>query len=167
MISIKKTIKRGFKIVIRTNVTREILEVMDEYIDMLYKYFGEDDRFWYYWETAKNLGGDRIKNVSNSLLADEKKFIKYVIKASKLGMKFDFNKFVFPGGFICALYPYNYWLIDYSGDIQKCTVCFDNEKIKLGKLSGGLSCPLCENDKNKCRDCDQLKKIFNNIVNMK
>lgn len=57
---------------------------MDEYIDMLYKYFGEDDRFWYYWETAKNLGGDRIKNVSNSLLADEKNLLNMLLKLANL-----------------------------------------------------------------------------------
>lgn len=135
LISIKNSIKRGFKIVIRTNVTKDILEVMNEYIDMLYEYFGEDDRFWYYWEIAKDHGGDRVKNISDNLLEDENKFIKYVIKASKLGMKFDFNQFVSPGGFVCALYPYNYWLIDYNGDVQKCTVSFDNEEVKLGELA--------------------------------
>ena len=136
LVGIKDNIKRGFKIVIRTNVTKEILNVMDEYIDMLYNYFGGDNRFWYYWEIAKDHGGDRVKNISNTLLPDENKFIKYVIKASKLGMKFDFNQFVAPGGFVCALYPHNYWLIDYNGDVQKCTVSFDNNAVKLGKMNG-------------------------------
>lgn len=197
LISIKQNIKRGFKIVIRTNVTKEILSVMDQYIDMLFEHFGGDDRFWYYWETAKDHGGERVKNISDALLPDEKKFIEYVIKASKLGMRFDYNQFVAPGGFVCALYPYSYWLIDYNGDIQKCTVGFDVEDVKLGKLQnakmvidekslarwmhsskenckecpiypscGAASCPFGENDKCKCKDCDQLRSIFNNIVMM-
>lgn len=134
LVNIKNNIKRGFKVVIRTNVTKEILDVMDEYIDMLYRNFGGDNRFWYYWENAKDHGGERVKKITENLLPNENKFIKYVIKASKLGMKFDYNQFVEPGGFVCALYPYNYWLIDYNGDIQKCTVCFDNDDVKLGKL---------------------------------
>lgn len=137
LIAIKNNIKRGFKIVIRTNVTKEILNVMDEYIDMLYSNFGGDDRFWYYWEMAKDHGGERVKNIYDNLLHDENKFIEYVIKASKLGMKFDFNQFIDRGGFICALCPNNYWLIDYNGDVQKCTVSFDNDDIKLGKLYRG------------------------------
>lgn len=197
LINIKKNIKRGFKIVIRTNVTNEILSVMDQYINMLFEHFGGDDRFWYYWETAKDHGGERVKNISDTLLPDEKKFIEYVIKASKLGMRFDYNQFVAPGGFVCALYPYSYWLIDYNGDIQKCTVGFDVENVKLGKLHnakmvinekalarwmhsnkenckdcsiypscGAASCPFGENDKCKCKDCNQLRSIFNNIVMM-
>lgn len=134
LVGIKNNIKRGFKIVIRTNVTKEILSVMDEYIDMLYNNFGGDNRFWYYWEIAKDHGGDRVKEISDNLLPDESEFIRYVIKASKLGMKFDFNQFIAPGGFVCALYPRNYWLIDYNGDVQKCTVSFDNEDVKLGML---------------------------------
>lgn len=136
LVDIKNNVKRGFKIVIRTNVTKEILAVMDEYIDMLHRHFGGDDRFWYYWEMAKNHGGDRVKLIADTLLPDETQFIRYVIKASKLGMKFDFNQFVSPGGFVCAVYPNNYWLIDYNGDVQKCTVSFDNDSVKLGKLSG-------------------------------
>ena len=136
LVDIKNNIRRGFKIVIRTNVTKEILNVMDEYIDILYECFGGDDRFWYYWEIAKDHGGDRVKEISDNLLPDESEFIKYVIKASKLGMKFDFNQFVEPGGFVCALYPRNYWLIDYNGDVQKCTVSFDDEDVKLGMMNG-------------------------------
>jgi uncharacterized protein len=196
LIGIKSNIKRGFKIVIRTNVTKKILDVMDEYIVMLYSHFGGDDRFWYYWEIAKDHGGDRVKNIFETLLPDENKFIEYVIKASKLGMKFDFNQFVAPGGFVCALYPYNYWLIDYNGDVQKCTVNFESD-VKLGKLHGSKikidetslarwmysnksnckecpiypacgasSCPFGEKDKCKFRDCNHLRSIFNNIVMM-
>lgn len=160
LINIKKNIKRGFKIVIRTNVTKEILSVMDDYIDMLFENFGGDDRFWYYWEIAKDHGGDRVKNISDTLLLDEKKFIDYVIKASKLGMKFDFNQFVAPGGFVCALYPYSYWLIDYNGDIQKCTVRFDDENVRLGKLQDAkmsidekAMARWMYSSKENCKDC--------------
>lgn len=160
LINIKKNIKRGFKIVIRTNVTKEILNVMDEYIDMLFEHFGGDDRFWYYWEIAKDHGGERVKKITDMLLPDEKRFIEYVIKASRLGMKFDYNQFVAPGGFVCALYPYSYWLIDYNGDIQKCTVGFDDENVKLGKLQNAkmlvdkqsLSQWMYTNREN-CKDC--------------
>lgn len=160
LIGIKNNIQRGFKIVIRTNVTKEILNVMDDYIDMLYRYFGGDNRFWYYWEIAKDHGGERVKNISDSLLPDEKEFIQYVIKASKLGMKFDFNQFVAPGGFVCALYPYNYWLVDYNGDIQKCTVSFDNDEVKLGKLQNSMleinELSLAKwmySNRSACKDC--------------
>lgn len=161
LIDIKRKIKRGFKIVIRTNITKEILDVMEEYIDMLHENFGQDDRFWYYWETAKDFGGDRVKKIAADLLPDENQFIKYIIRASRYKMKFDFNQFIEPGGFICSLYPNNYWLIDYNGDIQKCTVGFDTDEVRLGKLKNAsmyvrkknLDKWLFINDKG-CKNCN-------------
>ena len=195
LISIKNEINRGFKIVIRSNITSEILDVMDEYVDLLYKHFGDDDRFYLYWERAKDLGGERVKKISNNLLDDEKKFIQYTIKASKYGMKFDYNQFAAIGGMFCALYRKNTLLVDYDGTIQKCTCVFDDEAIHLGKLTngsmifdkpkyvhwmnaatrecknceiypacGGVSCPACEHDSKKTRDCNQLKDIYYNII---
>lgn len=88
LMEIKHSIRhKNFRIIIRTNVTKSLLDVFDDYLALLYNYFSDDDRFLFVFRPVKNhLSGDsRIPEseiVSNDIIYD--KLIKSKIKLNYL-----------------------------------------------------------------------------------
>ena len=124
------------RVIIRCNITASVLNVFDEYVDVIEKEFGNDKRFGVLWKIAWNP-------------TPEKESDDYC-KAETLDVllkKYQGRKIIFPSifsqyskyGKVCYAGKPNSFVIRSDGVISKCTVDFDNEKNNLGNLKNVLN----------------------------
>ncbi len=107
---------------IRTNVTREILEILPEYYAFYDKEFGMDPRFSLFVRLAGDWGGDRVKKMHDSLMD-----IRNVGQIYRALMKLDgsikfytnFSDLEFAGASCLATLKHKY-TIGTEGQITKC-----------------------------------------------
>lgn len=146
-----------FKIMIRCNVTKNVLVRFQDYLVQMYEEFGEDERFNFFWKIAwepnyeenenylsENTFGDLLK-----LAGDKKLRIDLIrVQLAKFGM-------------ICyASYP-GCFVIGADATIYKCTVAFDSPRNQVGMLKPDGSMEL---DKEKLNywsgtiDADNIEK---------
>ncbi|MBR5521326.1 MAG: radical SAM protein [Oscillospiraceae bacterium] len=153
--------KSNFEIVIRTNISPELVEHLEEWYRYLSNNFINDKRFQFHPEAIRDLGG-----ADNSLLNNDISLYKKISEFN-INLGIDVKKtynFYSPFSMICYASDRNAFVIDYDGKIKKCSVALDNDYNTVGqirnknarfneeKLSWWTSYPL----KEKCYDC----KIF-------
>ena len=135
LLSIKNNINsRFFNIIIRCNITPEVLPWFDEYIKIVEDNFGEDERFEALWKLAWKLG-EREKDCTfceQSVLKD------LLEKNTNRNMRFGTNRLQLTRyGNICYASAKNSIVIGSDGLVYKCTVAFDDEKNNVGFLENG------------------------------
>lgn len=136
LINIKKT-NYDFRIVLRTNYTKEIFEKFPEYLKFISENFGDDSRFQIYFEAVKDYGtisGEGEFSVFEDESASNKQLIKLVKDNSPLSLELA-NKHYHTFKSLCcyAANPYQI-AIDYDGTLKKCTFDLDNPKNIVGNL---------------------------------
>lgn len=127
-----------FRIILRTNVTNDMLKTAEKWIFYLAEMFKDDRRFQYHFETVKDLGGE---NLSFKFDGNSSKPIKELARlTSKYGIDFrSFKKFLVPFNMICyAANPHSI-VIDSDGSLMKCTVVIDEAYNKVGCLNKGIN----------------------------
>lgn len=160
-----RRLKEQFSILIRTNMSRELVRDPYEWFQFLKANFSEDPRFTFHCETIKDLGGENKEYAytSNPVKDDPMMFILELYKKYELPIT-NYTNYLKPFSAMCyAANPYS-WVIDYDGKVEKCTVCIDDEKNKVGEVKNNN----LEIDKNafawwsdyetykECKEC----KIF-------
>lgn len=177
-------------IIIRCNITRPILDIFDEYVDLLEREFARDSRFGFFWKIAWN----PIPEIESNEYCNAETLKKLLEKYQSRKILFtpiveQFKKY----GQVCyAGSPHSY-VIRSNGVIAKCTVEFDDEVNNLGSLERhnetilnsnldfwtnhtldsvclkcylfpsclGIHCPKNNRDKNGNRVCPSSKEINN------
>ncbi|WP_302626837.1 radical SAM protein [uncultured Eubacterium sp.] len=137
LIEIKNKAKSGVqKIILRTNVSKDIFDKMDEYIDFYSKTFGDDSRFSFFIRPVGDWGGEAVEQMKSKMM-DSNSFrsvYNKIIKSdTKLNMNF-FERFLVQGGCVCYAGKRNAYVIKSNGDIGKCTCELDSEDNKIGKM---------------------------------
>lgn len=168
--SIRDNVKSSyFKIRIRTNVTKELIPRLGEYIKFLYDEFGQDKRFNFHFAAVNNYGGEAIKSIK-PLILDSFDDVYDIMINSKYQLDYTAYSGLLKNQ-VCYSGRRNMYVIDPEGKVKKCTVT-DNEYNELGyidesgnmiidenkhakwlnyKLSDGSSCSSCL-DNAKCKD---------------
>ena len=136
LLEIKKRRALGTIINIRTNVTKTILENIDEYLCFYKNNFGDDPKFSLYIQQAGDWGGDRVKYFSGELITSPyetvlKKMKEYGITLGKSG---HFNELQCELN-MCYAGKSNSFVIGSDGTLYKCTVHFDFPINNIGKLN--------------------------------
>lgn len=134
--TIKDNVKTGrFKIIVRTNVTKEINDYIDEYIQYFHNTFGDDDRFQFFIRPAGDWGGESVKEMNESLIGQRgiEKVFEKIIRADK-SLHFIYRSFLFPTGSMCYAGKRNSYVIDSEGNIRKCSCNLDDDNNKLGSF---------------------------------
>ena len=121
-----------FSITIRTNVTTEVDDKIEEHLAVLHKEFGNDDRFSFYFRPVGDWGGDCVKTIKSSLVHSFSDFLDRVA-AAPFGLNYSPYKNLLAQG-SCAAVKKNEFVLGSDGTIYKCTVLFDNEDNHIGLL---------------------------------
>ncbi len=141
LMAIRDQVKsRLFNILIRINVTKTILDNMDEFLEFYKKEFYYDSRFILSWEPVQDWGGEKIENTKSDMISD----FDYYFSAMDHAMK---EKFNFSVGYsrnkdewMCIACKKNGFVLNHNGDVLKCTMgIYDDDEIvrdmnKIGVL---------------------------------
>ncbi len=160
--SIKALKRRNFRIVLRSNLTQEILTHLDEYIDLMSELCSDDSRFnlsicfasvW-----SDNLG----QNIKQSFIYDRDSVIPLYEKLIERNAKIYITSSITPEHGSCAYGKNNRFFIRPNGELHKCSVKFENPKNIVGKfVDGRIVC--FDSYYSKIidpRKCKQIEKCF-------
>lgn len=131
LINISKN-KSAFLFNVRMNVSKENYSNLDTFIEEMYKLFGKDNRFDLTLVLTSDWGGETINQMKDDLLQSTD-FLYDVIIKHKDKFKFK-NMFKIIEGESCQFANRNSYVIDTEGNLLKCTVHLNHEKIKVGKI---------------------------------
>lgn len=128
--------EKDFDILIRTNITALLAEHFEEYVDLLYRLFGNDPRFHFHFMMACDWGGDRIENFRDNLLGSNN-ISAYIKTAFDKGLNIDKNlEDIKALGGVCYAARKGQYVINYDGVLSKCTLGIYDDANHIGNLSG-------------------------------
>ncbi|WP_175548453.1 radical SAM protein [Lutispora thermophila] len=168
ILKIKQSINRKFNFVIRINISNEILNNIDEYINFISKIISDDKRFSILWHRIQDYGGNEIK-LNHNMIVEDVNIDKIVFdKGLENGIK-TYSEVTQPKTFMCEACKKNSYIINYDGIIYKCTNAI-NKREKLADSSIGILKDgemyinekkemmwiLQENIESECGDCLML-----------
>ncbi|MDR0299275.1 MAG: radical SAM protein [Streptococcaceae bacterium] len=126
---------RDISINIRCNLTKDTLEVVEDYSKLMHNEFYEDRRFSFFFRPAGDWGGERVKEIGSKLIKSLDLFYEGIIKASeKYPMNFSIYGALLMDG-RCNSSKKNYYVIGSSGLVYKCTVLFERPENRIGVLT--------------------------------
>ena len=128
---------RALNVIIRTNITREIFDRLEEYYNFYNDRFGGDNRFSLFVRPAGDWGGDRVKQFKGHLI--EKGEMEEVYdKLSGLvqGIKYNLNYMDLDfAGTTCNATMLHKYVFGCDGLVSKCDTC--NKELAIGKIQSG------------------------------
>ena len=129
LLSVKK-VDGDFHVQVRTNYTDEVFHEFGRFLDFLVEKFGDDPRFGFYCEAAKDYG-TLNKGEDFSVIADEASKTRAIAKLIKekglKGAMFDTSRYSAPFSLTCYAANPNSIILDYDGTIRKCTFDLDDD----------------------------------------
>lgn len=169
LINIKKNIKsRFFTITIRVNVSKEVLDNMEEVFADLYKTFANDSRFVFLFRAVGDWGGNRVKEMSDSLISQNnilEELLRTKFKFTLHSQFLEFEKQPF-----CYASCKNSYVINPLGELLKCTVALESEFNIVGKIMKDGRYVLnnnicnwlyCKKKNEMCENCSLYANCFN------
>lgn len=133
---IKENIKSSiFTVNIRSNITKESLIYIDEYIEYMYNIFNRDSRFTFYFRPAGNWGGEKVNSIKDEILSEnwmDLLFPKLIQSSYTLNYDAYYNLLIGGG---CSACGRNTYVIGTNGTIYKCTKDLEADKNKIGLLT--------------------------------
>jgi uncharacterized protein len=120
--------------VLRTNISKEMLEHMDEFCTLLNKHFKDDKRFNFFWQLVGDYG--YVKEESVRDLFGQTKDYKWLIENYTDWFINGYTASLYgPDGGVCYAFKRNSVVIDAKGNIRKCT-CDLDEKVNWFGVMG-------------------------------
>lgn len=130
--------RKDFEIVVRSNITKEILGNLDEYIDTIQNICQNDDRFVFDFRIVGNWMGKAsdyiVPKIINNL--DDLSYVYEKLLRSSYSGRINFNLY-YPGNGSCYAGKRNQFLIRSNGNVHKCTVDFEEDGTRVGELVEG------------------------------
>lgn len=124
-------------ILIRVNISRSILERLPEFIQFYKKHFGNDRRFALGLTPICDMGGEVVKGIRNQFVD----ISEIYSSINQLGIYNDTSiqlsniiRALSPSESLCYASKKNTYVIGSDLSIYKCTVHFELEENKIGKL---------------------------------
>ncbi len=168
LMEIKREIKsKFFKIIIRINCSKIIMNQISNVVKEMNTYFSNDERFSILLRPVMNLGGDKIEDFDQNII-DINSFVSvydYFI-GDETDLSFEvYKNFLEPGGSVCYAAKKNHYTISSSGEIFKCTCDLNNlQDSKIGRISSQGKFEIIDykkslwtadirNIKSKCTNC--------------
>jgi len=135
---IRKSKRGDFAINIRSNVTYEIFDNLDKYVENVSNFCQSDDRFSVSFYKVGNWL-DKVKDELRPQLIDDilvlKEIYKKFVESDKpININVDMLN---PGGGVCYGGKLNNYLLCADGSLHKCTVDFEDPKSIVGKIENG------------------------------
>lgn len=134
---IKALRNRNFHIVIRSNITFDIYEKLDEYIDLLSYFCDGDSRFSVLIQYAAEWSDGIEPEFKKRFLRSQDDILPIFQKILNAKKKINFTFNLNPDDGSCQLGRANRYFIRPNGEIHQCTVCFENPQNITGMISDG------------------------------
>lgn len=165
-----------FKIIIRTNVSTELSENLEQWLKFLSDEFGNDSRFEFLIRAIEDRGATAVKGIGSSILDD------YSVMYEKiLNSEYQLNYSMYYGAVtnsLCIASKRNAYVIDAYGNIRKCGEFLRDENTIVGTMGNDgnmlidrsrLAKWLVKKDLSqlKCKSCTLLPACNNNSCPMK
>ena len=168
LVSIKSIPKtRKFVINIRSNISKENIDNLDEYLAFMYEQFSEDSRFAFFARPVYDWGGDSIGEFKANLLENKaEKTIMDKLLQSKCKLNYLEFFFDLTGNIACYASKINSFIINPDGSINKCTCAetgglnligqlLPNGEFEIDKSLMGQWCHQYY-ESSKCKNCYML-----------
>jgi len=135
LLDIKQNVKSNlFSIMIRTNITHEIFNYHEEYLNFLRENFASDKRFHFLWKLAEDWGN--MDDENKDILCGLEEYRQVVKKANENHLRNRFlRKTISPGGRICEVAKKNSLIIFSDGMVGKCSRKLDLNTTLIGDIS--------------------------------
>ncbi|MHC1748512.1 MAG: radical SAM protein [Cellulosilyticaceae bacterium] len=121
-----------FKILIRTNITSENITEINLYLKEFIEEFGEDSRFIFYFRPTGNWGGEKVKEIKEKIIGNLDDIYEPIIESEYKLCYLPYIDFLNDG--MCEAIKRNSYVLGSDGTVYKCTMLFEEEKNKIGKL---------------------------------
>lgn len=155
-------------VLLRSNITPECYEKIDEWLQFLHDNFS-DDKYNFHFEAAKNYG--KMNDEEYALIKDETSVIMDIIhRAKKWKLPLELIGFgTTPFSAVCYAARHFSYIIDCNGEVKKCTSSsLDEPYNDIGKLSSnGVEIDFNKaaqwtsyNLNESCKSCDILPICF-------
>ncbi len=169
LINISKLSKNyGFRIILRSNISKKSQEFLDRYLELLYNNFSKDNRFTFKFKTVDLLEGTNEKNVQDIILYSEEELFDKLIE-SKYKLNYDIYFEHLKTG-LCRASKRNNFVLGADGSIYKCLVYLGRNENKVGKVYENGEFYIDESKlalwlnnysaTEKCNDCPNSMRCF-------
>ncbi|MCL1794569.1 MAG: SPASM domain-containing protein [Oscillospiraceae bacterium] len=161
-------------ITIRINVTKEILENLDEFLRFYKLSFGEDKRFEIRFAITGNFGGEKINDITDKLVDGDTIYeglSSRHLYEDKLINFADALKAFIPMNLVCYAASKNSFTIGSDLSIYKCTIHFNPKENHLGKILSNGDTTIDEDlhnkwyikniEKQECKSCFYFPCCYN------
>ena len=171
-----KCTRNTFDITIRTNISIDSLEDIPKIIKLYHDEFGDDRRFNFYFRPVGNWGGDRVKNISDSVFK-KSDYSKVYAKLAESDLKLNYRMYYLEltkNIDICYASIGNSFIIGSDLQIYKCSVIFDSPENQIGFIddTGKMILDECKMNKwvltglkggnlDKCTGCILSEPCYN------
>jgi uncharacterized protein len=123
---------RLFQIMIRANITKSQIPLLEQYAAFMVAEFGQDIRFNFLFRTAGDWGGERVQGVKDKLVSSLDAVYETLLN---INMKLNHNTNIeLMGNPVCYASDRNSFILGSDGAIYKCTVKFDKDYNRLGAI---------------------------------
>lgn len=121
---------------IRTNISKDVLIDINEYIKYFSEKFGNDKRFSYFMRPVMDLGGERVNEFRKNMLENDALENIYQILVNHPHTKFPFvyHRFLNPSDGVCYASRLNSYVINPKGNILKCTCHLEHPANQIGQI---------------------------------
>jgi uncharacterized protein len=130
----KQISSKRLKISIRVNLTKETYKNLDDFMILMIKEFGQDERFDIFVRPVGNWGGDRVQQIQPDLFGQVTPFFSKLLEyKKKTPFKFGNYAKMLNGG-VCYAAVRNNYVIGSDGKIYKCTLHFEKDFNQIGRV---------------------------------
>jgi uncharacterized protein len=125
---------RLFRIILRTNISKIQLPNIDNYVQFIHDEFRNDTRFQCYFRPAGDWGGSRVKSIKNELVSTfDELYDSLLHNIAKINVNAYIPLLKLN---ICNSANRNSFVLGSDGTVYKCTLFFNEDYNKIGRLGG-------------------------------
>lgn len=159
---IKELRQKNFRIVLRSNLTQEIFDVLDDYFDFVSELCSDDARFNLSICYASVWSDTIQESIKDKFIYDRDSIIPLYEKIIEQNKKIYIASSLTPEHGGCQYGKENRYFVRPNGEIHKCSVRFENPKNIIGKLSNGNIMFFDNRFEKICnpRKCKNLESCF-------
>lgn len=132
LLDIKQIKSKVFRIQVRINVTKGMLNTLGEFLKWLAEKFGDDERFSFYFRPVGDWGGNSVNSISSELNVNHTELFQEIFCANaKLNYDIYYELLT---NELCAATKRNEYVIRANGDINKCSEALYDNYNKVGVI---------------------------------
>lgn len=123
-------------IMLRTNLSKPIINEIDEYLNFLEQEFKNDRRFHFLWRMAGDWDNMQDQSFESQFCSPDDYYNVLSMASQRRFSNRKLRDMLIPGGLVCYASKYNSFVIGSDGVIHKCTLGLDEAKNNVGYLGG-------------------------------